>query len=62
MDLTTDDVWEMLAENNPAWGGTNRDLIQLYRDAEGGECPVVMSKDDAPGCGTNSSIPVKLAS
>lgn len=55
VDLSTDDVWELLAENNPPWGGTNRDLIQLYRDAEGGECPVVMSKDDAPGCGTNSS-------
>lgn len=55
VDLSTDDVWELLAENTPAWGGSHRDLIQLYRDAEGGECPVVMSKDDAPGCGTNSS-------
>jgi DNA sulfur modification protein DndC len=55
VDLSTDDVWELLAEHKPAWGGSHRDLIQLYRDAEGGECPVVMSKDDAPGCGTNSS-------
>ena len=55
VDLSTDDVWELLAEHMPAWGGSHRDLIQLYRDAEGGECPVVMSKDDAPGCGTNSS-------
>ncbi|MFM8444353.1 MAG: DNA phosphorothioation system sulfurtransferase DndC [Methylococcus sp.] len=55
VDLSTDDVWELLAEHSPAWGGTHRDLIQLYRDAEGGECPVVMSKEDAPGCGTNSS-------
>ncbi len=55
VDLTTDDVWEMLAEHAPAWGGSHRDLIQLYRDAGGGECPVIMSKDDAPGCGTNSS-------
>lgn len=36
-------------------GGTHRDLIQLYRDAEGGECPVVLSKDEAPGCGTSNS-------
>jgi DNA sulfur modification protein DndC len=55
VDLTTDEVWEVLAENPPPWGGTHRDLIQLYRDAEGGECPVVLSKDEAPGCGTNSS-------
>ena len=55
VDLSTDDVWELLAEHTPAWGGSHRDLIQLYRDAGGGECPVIMSKDDAPGCGTNSS-------
>jgi len=55
VDLTTDEVWEILAENPPPWGGTHSDLIQLYRDAEGGECPVVLSKDEAPGCGTNSS-------
>lgn len=55
MELSTDEVWEMLAEHKPAWGGSHRDLIKLYRDAEGGECPVIMSKEDAPGCGTNSS-------
>ena len=55
VDLTTDEVWEILASQNPPWGGTHRSLIQLYRDAEGGECPVVLSKEDAPGCGTNSS-------
>lgn len=54
-NTTTDDVWEILASFYPPWGGTHRDLIQLYRDAEGGECPVVLSKEDAPGCGTNSS-------
>ena len=55
VNLTTDEVWEILASQNPPWGGTHRGLIQLYRDAEGGECPVVLSKEDAPGCGTNSS-------
>ena len=53
--LTVDDVWEILGEREPPWGGTHRDLIQLYRDAEGGECPVVLSNDEAPGCGTSSS-------
>ena len=55
VDLTTDEVWEILALQSPPWGGTHRGLIQLYRDAEGGECPVVLSKDEAAGCGTNSS-------
>jgi DNA sulfur modification protein DndC len=53
--LTIDDVWEVLGEREPPWGGTHRDLIQLYRDAEGDECPVVLSKDEAQGCGTANS-------
>lgn len=55
VDLSTDDVWEILGSFPTPWGGTHRDLFQLYRDAEGGECPVVLSKDEAPGCGTKSS-------
>lgn len=53
--LAIDDIWEVLGSREPPWGGTHRDLIQLYRDAEGGECPVVLSKDEAPGCGTSNS-------
>lgn len=53
--LTLDEVWEVLGRCQPPWGGTHRGLIQLYRDAEGGECPVVLSKDEAPGCGTSNS-------
>ncbi len=55
VDLSTDDVWEFLAAHHPPWGNSHRRLIQLYRDALGGECPIVLSQDDAPGCGTNSS-------
>ena len=55
VDLTIDDVWETLGQYHPPWGGSHKDLIQLYRDAEGGECPVVLSQEEAPGCGTNSS-------
>lgn len=55
VDLTVDDIWEILGERSPPWGGTHGALIQLYRDADGGECPVVLSKDDAPGCGTPNS-------
>lgn len=55
VDLTTDDVWEILGSFHAPWGGNHRDLFQLYRDAEGGECPVVLSQTEAPGCGTSNS-------
>lgn len=55
VSMTTEDVWEVLGTFSPPWGGSHGGLIQLYRDAEGGECPVVLSKAEAPGCGTASS-------
>lgn len=55
VELDTDDVWEFLALNEPPWGGSHLKLIGLYRNASGGECPVVTSKEDAPSCGTTSS-------
>ena len=54
-NLTTFNVWEILLSFNSPWGGTHGNLIQLYKDAEGGECPVVLSSDEAPACGTSSS-------
>lgn len=55
VDLTTDDVWEILGSFHAPWGGDHRDLFQLYRDADSGECPVVLSQNEAPGCGTSNS-------
>jgi DNA sulfur modification protein DndC len=55
VDLSLDEVWEILGTNPAAWGGDHSSLIQLYRDSEGGECPVVLSSDEAPGCGTSNS-------
>jgi DNA sulfur modification protein DndC len=54
-NLGLDDVWEILGTFPAPWGGTHSSLIQLYRDSEGGECPVVLSADEAPGCGTSNS-------
>ena len=53
-DLDDDDVWKILMQRRPPWGGTHRDLVTLYRNAGGGECPLVLSKEDAPSCGTTS--------
>jgi len=55
VDLTTDEVWQILLQSRPPWGGTHRDLVTLYRNAAGGECPLVTDKLEAPSCGTNSS-------
>ena len=55
VELDTNEVWEFLALNDPPWGSSHLKLIGLYREASGGECPVVTSKEDAPSCGTTSS-------
>lgn len=55
VELDTEDVWEFLASERPPWGGSHNRLIKLYRDAGGGECPVVTAKSDVPSCGTSSS-------
>jgi len=54
--LTDDDVWEYLASVEPPWGGDYFDLINLYREAYGGECPVVADATalSQPSCGERS--------
>ena len=54
VNLVDDEVWTVLLQSRPPWGGTHRNLITLYRNARGGECPLVLSKEDAPSCGTTS--------
>jgi len=55
VELSTDDVWEFLASRDAPWGGDHQKLIKLYRDAGGGDCPIVTQKSDAPSCGSSSS-------
>lgn len=54
VELTTDEVWETLMQRPSPWGGKHRDLITLYRNAQGGECPTVIDREQAPSCGTAS--------
>ncbi|MFD2113517.1 phosphoadenosine phosphosulfate reductase family protein [Thiorhodococcus fuscus] len=50
-DWTTDQVWEYLFTHNPPpWGGTHDFMLDLYRQASGGECPVVLDLN-TPSCG-----------
>lgn len=53
VELTTRDVWHILGQYDPPWGGTHEKLIQMYRDADGGECPMALSKEDSTGCGSS---------
>jgi len=50
VDWTTDQVWEYLYSHNPPpWGGSHDFLLNLYRQAAGGECPVVLDLS-TPSC------------
>ncbi|UHD15557.1 DNA phosphorothioation system sulfurtransferase DndC [Thiocapsa bogorovii] len=50
-DWSTDQVWEYLFTHNPPpWGGTHDFMLDLYRQASGGECPVVLDLN-TPSCG-----------
>ena len=53
-ELSDEDVWMILMQRRPPWGGSHRNLITLYRNASGGECPLVLTPSDAPSCGTTS--------
>ena len=53
-DLEDNEVWITLMQRRPPWGGSHRNLITIYRNAGGGECPLVLTKDDAPSCGSTS--------
>jgi DNA sulfur modification protein DndC len=50
-DWDNDSVWEYLFENNPPpWRYPHDEMLSLYRQASGGECPVVMDLN-TPSCG-----------
>ncbi len=50
-DWDDDDVWEYLFESNPPpWGYPHDEMLQLYRQANGGECPIVLDLN-TPSCG-----------
>jgi DNA sulfur modification protein DndC len=50
--LTTEEVWEFLTTNPPPWGGSHLPLRNMYRDANAGDCPLVVDETTAP-CGNS---------
>ena len=50
--FSVDDVWTYLLQVPSPWGANNRDLVTLYRNAQAGECPLVIDKT-TPSCGNS---------
>lgn len=49
-DLSADEVWTYLVQVPSPWGGDNDGLRILYKQASGGECPLVIDHS-TPSCG-----------
>ena len=48
----TEEVWQYLLAVPSPWNGTNREIITLYRNASGGDCPLVIDTT-TPSCGNS---------
>jgi DNA sulfur modification protein DndC len=51
-DWSTNDVWTYLLSSPSPWGNNNRDLVAMYRNANAGECPLVVDTK-TPSCGNS---------
>ncbi len=51
-DVTTNELWQYLNQVSPPWGGTHKELVTLYRNANAGDCPLVID-DSTPSCGNS---------
>lgn len=51
-DWSLDDVWDYLLTTSNPWGGHNRELVTLYKNAQAGECPLVVDTS-TPSCGNS---------
>lgn len=49
-DWSTQDVWTYLTSGSSPWGTDNRELVTMYRNAQAGECPLVIDTS-TPACG-----------
>lgn len=49
-DLSANEVWTYLLQVPSPWGGDNKALVALYRQASGGDCPLVIDAS-TPSCG-----------
>ncbi len=52
VDWDADEVWEYLLSAPCPWGGSNKNLFELYKGSNQGECPMVIDKT-TPSCGNS---------
>ncbi|MFT3886509.1 MAG: DNA phosphorothioation system sulfurtransferase DndC [Flavobacteriales bacterium] len=51
-DVLTDDLWQYLAQVKSPFGASNKELITLYKNANSGDCPLVIDTT-TPSCGNS---------
>ncbi len=51
-DVKTNELWQYLMQARAPWGGTHKELVALYKNANGGDCPLVIDKT-TPSCGNS---------
>jgi DNA sulfur modification protein DndC len=51
-DVLTDDLWKYLNQVPCPWNSNNKELITLYKNANSGDCPLVID-DTTPSCGNS---------
>lgn len=51
-DWSADEVWEYLLSAPSPWGKSNRELFEMYKGSNQGECPLVIDKN-TPSCGNS---------
>ena len=51
-EFTVTDVWTFLLQIDSPWGNDNHELLDLYRNAQAGECPLVVD-NTTPSCGNS---------
>ncbi len=55
-DWTVDEVWSYLINYESPWGGNNRELFEMYKQANAGECPVIVELkegSESQSCGNS---------
>jgi len=50
--VTIDELWQYMLQVPCPWGSDNRELVTLYKNANSGDCPLVIDKT-TPSCGNS---------
>lgn len=51
-DVSIDELWQYINQVKSPWKANNKELITLYRNANSGDCPLVIDKT-TPACGNS---------